>query len=745
MSWAEKLALERRARLAAERKLEQKQRELLAAHQQLEIHARSLSDQIVEQREVVQSALSEAEQIKGQHSRVLTDLEGAHTAAVMAERRLWDSIETIRDGFAVFDHAQTLVGANHAYLSVFQGFPEVAPGVGYARILEICAQERLVDLEGTAPEAWVARMLARWNTEQVEPVVVRFTCGSWVKLIDRRARDGDMVSLALNITETIEHEAELKEARARAEAASRSKSAFLANMSHEIRTPMNGVVGMAELLCDSGLPEEQRLFAETIRSSGEALLEIINDVLDYSKIDAEKLTLHPEPFDLERCIHEVVMLLQPGARESGLDMLIDFDMFLPTRYVGDPGRIRQVMTNLIGNAVKFTEAGHVLVRVVGVEAESGARQLHVTVEDTGIGIPPDYLEHVFGEFNQVEEQANRKFEGTGLGLAISRRLLALMGGEVWVESTPGKGSCFGFRLTLPVAEGQPDGNPGPIALRHALVVDDLMLNRTILERQLTTFGLSVTQSRSGREAIEALASGLPADVVLVDNEMPGMDGLSVAERLRQDGWSGPILLLSSNPAGVRMAGQSLVEGILQSPVLRSDLLQKLAGIGARGAGSPGAEGVVALPAPVPRRMRVLSAEDNRTNQLVLAKMVKHLDIDLAFANDGSEAVAMFDSFRPDMIFMDISMPGMDGREATGAIRDLEERSGARRVPIVALTAHAMEGDDADTLAAGLDDYLTKPLRRAAITERILVYAPPDVLPPLTDAEYTGQTAVGGPG
>ncbi|MES2142812.1 MAG: ATP-binding protein, partial [Pseudomonadota bacterium] len=256
--------------------------------------------------------------------------------------------------------------------------------------------------------------------------------------------DGGRVGLRFDVTDQRLQEAALHSARAEAEAANRAKSAFLANMSHEIRTPMNGVVGMAELLCDSALTDEQRLFAETIRSSGEALLVIINDILDYSKIEAERLNLYPEPFDLERTIHEVAMLLQPRAREKGIDLLIDFDMFLPTRFVGDPGRLRQVLTNLIGNAVKFTERGHVLVRVVGLETETGFQQLHVTVEDTGIGIAAHNLEHVFGEFNQVEDQSNRKFEGTGLGLAITRSLIERMAGEVWVDSELGTGSSFGF-------------------------------------------------------------------------------------------------------------------------------------------------------------------------------------------------------------------------------------------------------------------------------------------------------------
>ncbi|MFT4150041.1 MAG: response regulator [Paracoccaceae bacterium] len=839
MDFAERLAKERRARLAAERLLEQKSRELFAANQKLALHARALSDQIVEQRQATASALSEAEALKGQNARFLSDLERAHTAAVMAERRLWDSIDTIRDGFAVFDSGLKMVAANRAYLAAFDGH-DVAVGIGYERILQITGETGLIDIGARSVDDWVAEMLARWDKDPIPPMQVQFSNGNWVRLVDRRARDGDIVSLALNITEQMrlwaavealpdgfvlfdrderlitcnqryreiydrsalamvpgtkfedilrfglanaqhaevagneeawiaerlghhraaagtheqrlsdgrwirahdyetpdggrvglreditpqkEQQAALEAARVAAEAANRAKSAFLANMSHEIRTPMNGVVGMAELLCDTALTEEQRLFAETIRSSGEALLTIINDILDYSKIEAERLTLHPDPFDLERTIHEVAMLLQPRARAKGIDLMIDFDMFLPTRYVGDQGRMRQVLTNLVGNAVKFTEAGHVLIRVVGIEAGPGCQQLHVTVEDTGIGIAPEHLDHIFGEFNQVEDERNRKYEGTGLGLAISRRLIERMGGTVWVDSEIGRGSCFGFRLSLPVAEG--DGvTRMPLTIRRALVVDDQFINRTILERQLTPCGIEVTLCRSGADALAHLALDARYDVVLTDHEMPEMDGLTLATQIRAGGWGMPVVLLSSNPAAAREGdGGGALAAILQKPLLRSDLYRRLQSLSA-----PATE-IDPPPAPVPRplrRMRVLVAEDNRTNQLVFRKMVKDVDIDLTFVANGREAVEMWRTDPPDLIFMDISMPEMDGREAAAAIRAIEGEG--PRVPIVALTAHAMDGDAEAILAAGIDRYLTKPLRKSAITATMADFCPADAAP-----------------
>jgi signal transduction histidine kinase/DNA-binding response OmpR family regulator len=849
MDLAERLAKERRGRLAAERLLEHKSRELFVANEKLALHARSLSDQVVVQREKARSALTEAEALKGQNTRFVVDLEKAHSTAVIAERRLWDSIDTIRDGFAVFDSDMRLICANQAYLAPFRSRHQVAPGIGFADLLRILGEEGLVELDGMPVETWMNDILSSLDVEQAEPRVLQFANGTWIRLVNRRARDGDLVSLALNITDQMRiwaaieaipdgfvlfdredrlltcnqryrdiyalsapalqpgtrfedilrfglshgqhpdavgreeewlahrleqrqqnphdsHEqhladghwiraydhptpdggrvglridiTELKDqqealrlAREEAEAASRAKSTFLANMSHEIRTPMNGVVGMAELLCDTALSQEQRLFAETIKSSGEALLVIINDILDYSKIEAERLTLYPEPFDLERTIHEVAMLLQPRAREKALDLMVDFDMFLPTRYVGDPGRLRQVLTNLVGNAVKFTEAGHVLIRVVGLEAEPGVQQLHITVEDTGIGIAPEYLDHIFGEFNQVESQSNRKFEGTGLGLAITQRLIERMDGAVWVDSEVGKGSSFGFRLTLPVAEAAVGPNL-PLQIGRALVVDDMFINRTILERQLVPGGVQTVLCRSGAEAIEVLVADQAFDVVITDHQMPEMDGMALVRHIRAQGLTMPVVMLSSNPIAAReRAGEVDLAAILQKPVLRAELYRALQAL----SGAPPEAAVVPPPpsAPVEQRpMRILTAEDNRTNQLVFQKMVRDLSIELVFANNGLEAVALYQSFAPDLIFMDISMPEMDGRDAARAIRALE--GPGQHLPIVALTAHAMDGDQDSILAAGIDRYMTKPLRRVAIMEVLTEFCPPEALPVLPAPE-----------
>ncbi|SEO57605.1 hypothetical protein SAMN04490248_10744 [Salinihabitans flavidus] len=616
MSLAQKLAEERRARLAAEQLLELKQAELFAANRKLGQHARKLSDEIVETRAQVAS-------VQDENQRVKCDLQIANEKIVIAERRLWQSIKSIQDGFAFFDTDNRMIAANPAYLAVFDGLEEIEPGVTYMRILQLITEEGIMNIGDTPPARWRQEMLDRWQRPEPDPITLQLWNGQYIKLIDQRGHGGDMVSLAHNITDTVRYESEIKQAQERAEAANRAKSAFLANISHEIRTPMNGVVSMADLLADTDLGEEQRLYVNTIRNSGEALLVIINDVLDYSKIEAEKLVLHPEPFDLKLCIQEIATLLKPAAQEKNVSLLVDYDLFMPTRFVGDPGRIRQVLTNLLGNAVKFTSEGHVLVRVVGVPAEGdGQGRITVTVEDTGVGIADDKIGHIFGEFNQVEDARNRAFEGTGLGLAISRRLIGMMGGEIWVESELGRGSTFGFSIDLPVDED--DAGKTPIAPHEA-----------------------------GEDT---------------PHPAPGPGGL--------------------------------------------------------------------------RRMRILAAEDNKTNQLVLGKLLGPLDADLRFADNGIEAVEVFDNWAPDLIFMDISMPRMDGKEATTKIRAKEADRGGH-VPIVALTAHAVDGDREGILSAGLDRYLTKPLRKAAIFETIMAHCPQDARLPLSEDASPAAPGDGG--
>ncbi len=746
MSLANKLAQERRSRLAAERLLELKQAELFAANRKLGLHARQLSNEIVETR-------AEVETVRDENKRVKSDLTAAHKQIERVERRLWQSIETINDGFAFYSPDLELIMANRAYLAVFDGLEDVKPGISYVTILQILTDEGIINPGDMRPADWRQKMIERVQSPEPEMVVVRLWNGEYIRVIDRRGPDGDIISLGINITETVKYEEKLETEREKAEAANRAKSAFLANMSHEIRTPMNGIVGMADVLMDTPISEEQQLYVDTIKNSGEALLVIINDVLDYSKIEAERLQLQPEAFDLEKSIHEVVMLLQSSARDKGLALIVDYSLSLASKLVGDPGRIRQILTNLLGNAVKFTNEGSVAVRVTGKPGEDGSQvTLQVTVEDTGIGIPEDMIEHVFGEFNQVENERNRQFDGTGLGLAITKQLIKLMGGRIWLTSEEGVGSCFGFEITLDATDGAILPHPQiDSGLRHVMVVDDLPLNLELLQRQLEELGLKVTACPDASSALAALDKTV--DLVLIDHTMQGMNGLAFADTARQAGHTQKMILLSNNYGHAKKDPLSTqVDVVSKRPFLREDLIcwLKSSETGRQTDVVPH-EDVVASPelgdadaektseTPVedpkpdtPRKMRILAAEDNKTNRLVFGKMVKALNVELQFACDGEEAVEAYSSFQPDLIFMDISMPRMDGKHATRAIRKLEAESG-KHVPIVALTAHAMSGDDQEILSAGLDHYMTKPLRKPHIIEKIVSLCPEEVEPPCPDA------------
>ncbi len=730
MSKIDPLSMERRARLAAERMLDLKQNELFAANAELSKHALALSGEIIEQREEVETVRHVAEELRGENTRALKDLEQANDATDRAERRLWDSVETIVDGFAVFDSSGALVAANSAYLSVFEDMEMVVPGIRYAAIVDIMMDEGIVDTDGQQPEDWRSDMLTRWQSTELQPKVIKLWNGEFIKLVDRRSKNGDTVSLALNITETIEREHELEAARKKAEAANRAKSAFLAKMSHELRTPMNGVVGMADLLVDTPLDEEQRLFVDTIRTSGETLLTLINDVLDFSKMEASKLVLHRELFDLEQTLTEVLMLFQPAVLVKDVDLIIDYDMFLPTRFVGDAVRIRQILTNLIGNAVKFTSSGHVLVRAVGLpNGQDNDYRVHVTVEDSGPGIADNMIEHIFGEFNQVEDEKNRKFEGTGLGLAISKQLVGLMGGKIWVDSELGQGSSFGFFIALPSPEGAAfQLEQMPEWVKRIVMLSRPSQSARILSEQLRILGADVVDM-TPEEFRNAPVTEV-CDVLVVDAAGPENIGTEVTGTMQERGGNIPVILMQNLQSGDADHGYKALT-ILTKPVGRKVLVEAINAIDRKEvveeppSGDNADPDVSALVGN--RRMRVLAAEDNKTNRLVLSKLVGKLEIDLEFAENGVEAVKKWQSFQPDLVFMDISMPVMDGKEATQRIREIELENGALHTPIVALTAHAMDGDGDEFLAAGLDGYLTKPLQKEALFEQIESAKPADAV------------------
>lgn len=669
--------------------------------------------------------------------------EKASKQASVATQLLRQAVDGIPDGFGLFDEWDRLVMCNKAFVEL-SGYEDEADitGKSFEELVSLGVEKGYYSWTGRSAREWT-----KWRLDSYSSGVecqYELSDGTWVLARDIKIPNGGVACLRYDISEQVRTEERLRRALHNSRNATQAKSEFLAIMSHEMRTPLNGVLGLLGLLLDSELDPEQRGYALTARESGEMLLSLIEDILDYSKIEAGKLTLEDTDFSPDEVVHGVVELLASKAHAKGIEIACYVDRSVPDTLRGDPGRLRQVLLNLAGNAVKFTERGGVTVELAMVAEEGDDVTVSGVVTDTGIGIPYNAQDNLFMEFNQIDASYSRRFGGTGLGLAISRRLVEAMNGVIRVNSEPDHGSVFSFTVQLrrgsdaDVVSPAVDDTPR----RRVLFWGEGGITSSLLVKTLRSDGHSVTAVRTANEAFARMAEEA-LDVVLIDGRPQDETGPRLVELLRKKGCDLPIFLLRPYGTQGAEARDSNVSGVLSKPIKREDLARVMQTLSTDALSDAEAKQAGDIDQNrVGEGYRILLAEDSPTNRMVASALLRRVGYRVDWVIDGAEALDSVKRLPYDLILMDVSMPNMDGVEATKAIRALQGEES--QVPIVALTAHAMPGDKERFLQAGMDAYLTKPLQARELIDTIVRFCPPNMgryCKPNPVKEITGQEDV----